>query len=76
MGWAIFGPMPEDDLRFGRLEQRLGLALDLQGSLAGITLDDVMSRFDVSRRTATRMLTAVRRGWPSVRMPMKKPSCT
>lgn len=53
--------MPEDDLRFGRLEQLLELALDLQGSFAGITLDDVMGRFEVSRRTATRMLTAVRR---------------
>jgi len=54
-------PMPADDLRFGRLEQLLELALDLQGSFAGIALDDVMSRYGVSRRTATRMLTAVRR---------------
>jgi len=53
--------MPTDDLRFGRLEQLLELALDLQGSFAGIALDDVMSRYGVSRRTATRMLTAVRR---------------
>jgi len=53
--------MPADDLRFGRLEQLLELALDLQGSFAGVALDDVMSRYDVSRRTATRMLTAVRR---------------
>ncbi|HEB91366.1 MAG TPA: WYL domain-containing protein [Deltaproteobacteria bacterium] len=53
--------MPTDDLRFSRLEELLGLALDLQGSFAGITLDDVMDRYAVSRRTATRMLTAVRR---------------
>lgn len=53
--------MAADDLRFARLEQLLELALDLQGSFAGISLDDVMSRHGVSRRTATRMLTAVRR---------------
>lgn len=53
--------MSEDDLRFSRLEELLELALDLQGSLSGVTLDDIMSRFDVSRRTATRMLTSVRR---------------
>jgi len=53
--------MAEDDLRFSRLEELLELALDLQGSLSGVTLDDIMSRFDVSRRTATRMLGSVRR---------------
>ncbi len=53
--------MPNDDLRFGRLEQLLELALDLQGSFGGVALDDVMTRYAVSRRTATRMLTAVRR---------------
>lgn len=53
--------MASDDLRFSRLEDLLELALDLQGSLSGVTLDDVMSRFEVSRRTATRMLGSVRR---------------
>lgn len=53
--------MPGDDLRFARLEQLLELALDLQGSFAGVSLDDVMTRYGVSRRTATRMLGSVRR---------------
>ncbi len=53
--------MASDDLRFSRLEQLLEIALDLQGSLSGRTLDDIMSRYSVSRRTATRMLGAVRR---------------
>lgn len=35
--------MASDDLRFSRLEELLEMALDLQGSLAGITLDDIMS---------------------------------
>lgn len=53
--------MAADDLRFSRLEELLEIALDLQGSLSGITLDDLMSRYSVSRRTATRMLGSVRR---------------
>jgi len=53
--------MSSDDLRFARLEELLQLALDLQGSLSGVSLDDVMSRHSVSRRTATRMLGSVRR---------------
>lgn len=53
--------MSDDDLRFSRLEELLELALDLQGSFSGVTLDDIMSRFEVSRRTATRMLSSVRR---------------
>jgi len=53
--------MGQDDARFGRLEDLLQLTLMLQGSLAGVSLGDVESRFGVARRTATRMLTAVRR---------------
>ncbi|HPG26539.1 MAG: WYL domain-containing protein [Spirochaetaceae bacterium] len=53
--------MSADDSRFSRLEELLELAIDLQGSFAGVSLDDVMTRFGVSRRTATRMLGSVRR---------------
>ena len=53
--------MSADDSRFSRLEELLELAIDLQGSFAGVSLDDVMGRFGVSRRTATRMLGSVRR---------------
>jgi predicted DNA-binding transcriptional regulator YafY len=51
----------DDDARYLQLERLLELALLLQGSLAGCSIDDVVARFEVSRRTATRMLTAVRR---------------
>jgi predicted DNA-binding transcriptional regulator YafY len=53
--------MASDDSRFGRLEELLDLALELQGSLGGVALPDVMERYEVSRRTASRMLGAVRR---------------
>jgi predicted DNA-binding transcriptional regulator YafY len=53
--------MGRDDLRFARLEELLQIAIDLQGSLSGLTLDDIMTRYAVSRRTATRMLGSVRR---------------
>lgn len=59
--YATFGRMPADDARFARLEQLIEIALDLQGSLRGVGLDDVMTRYGVSRRTATRMLASVRR---------------
>lgn len=53
--------MTSDDSRFTRLEDLLELALDLQGSLAGVSIGDVMQRYGVARRTASRMLGAVRR---------------
>jgi len=53
--------MTSDDSRFTRLEDLLELALDLQGSLAGVSIADVMERYGVARRTASRMLGAVRR---------------
>jgi len=54
-------PVSADDARYLQLERLLELALQLQGSLSGCSIDDVVARFEVSRRTATRMLTAVRR---------------
>jgi len=50
-----------DDLRYQRLENLLDLALRLQGSVPGVSIDDVMEVYAVSRRTANRMLGAVRR---------------
>ncbi len=52
--------MPEPE-RYQRTEQLLDMALQLQSSFAGLCLDDVMERYDVSRRTADRMLGTVRR---------------
>lgn len=53
--------MSADDARYLQLERLLELALQLQGSLRGCSINDVGARFEVSRRTATRMLVAVRR---------------
>lgn len=53
--------MASDDSRYDRLEDTLELALMLQGTLTGIALKDVEAHFGVSRRTAQRMMDAVRR---------------
>jgi len=58
--------MASDDLRFSRLEELLEIALDLQGSLAGLTLDDIMTRYEVSRRR--RHACSGRFGVPLVRV--------
>jgi hypothetical protein len=60
MRWTYLG-WPADDLHFSRLEGLFQIALDLQGSLSGLTLDDIVSCYGVSRRTSTRMLSSVRR---------------
>ena len=46
-------------MRYERLKQIVDLATALQGSHTGLTIDDVQSRFSVSRRTAERMRAAV-----------------
>lgn len=47
--------------RYHQIENLLDLAVRLQGSFQGVSLDDVAERYEVSRRTAVRMLEAVRR---------------
>ena len=49
------------DSRYERLEDILNLAIALQGSYRGLTLDDIQARFKVSRRTAERMRDAIGR---------------
>ncbi len=46
-------------MRYERLKHIVRLAIALQGSHTGLTLDDIQSRFKVSRRTAERMRAAV-----------------
>ena len=46
-------------MRYERLQDLMRLALHLQGAFGGLTLDDIQSRFGVSRSTAERMRTAV-----------------
>jgi predicted DNA-binding transcriptional regulator YafY len=44
--------------RYARVHDILRLVLDMQASAEGLTLEDVMGRFEVDRRTATRMRDA------------------
>ena len=52
--------MADDGIRYERLMDIIALAVRLQGSHAGVTLDDIQSDFGVGRRTAERMRNAVR----------------
>ena len=50
----------EDEwVRYERLRDIVRLAIRLQGSLGGLTLDDIQADFSVSRRTAERLRDAV-----------------
>lgn len=51
-------------MRYGRAERLIQLALEMQAARAGLTITDIMERFDVSRRTAIRMRDAVIRSFP------------
>ena len=46
-------------MRYERLQDIVRLAVRLQGSLGGLTLDDISDEFSVSRRTAERLRDAV-----------------
>ena len=52
-------------MRFERAESLVHLALTMQSSYMGITLDDIQDEFSVSRRTAERMRDSVLRVFPS-----------
>lgn len=47
------------EMRLGRLKDIVDLAIRLQGARGGLTMDDIVAEFDVSRRTAERMRHAV-----------------
>ena len=46
-------------MSFWKAEQLLALATMVSARHSGITLDDVVARFNVSKRTAQRMLRAL-----------------
>ena len=46
-------------MRYERLQDIVRLAVRLQGTLGGLTLDDIAAEFSISRRTAERMHDAV-----------------
>ena len=46
-------------MRYERVQDVVRLAVRLQGSRGGMTLDDIQAGFSVSRRTAERLRDAV-----------------
>ena len=48
------------DARYARMRDLLDLCIALQGTVRGLSLEDLSQRYDCSARTARRMLTAVR----------------
>jgi predicted DNA-binding transcriptional regulator YafY len=51
-------------MRYGRLADLLRLAMQMQGRVDGLSLDDIAQTFEVSRRTAERMRDAIRDALP------------
>jgi predicted DNA-binding transcriptional regulator YafY len=51
-------------MSFRKAEQLLALATLVAARRAGVTLDDVIERFDVSKRTGQRMLRALEAQFP------------
>ena len=45
--------------RYGRVVDIIRLAIEMQGSATGLSLDEIAARFEVDRRTATRMRDAI-----------------
>lgn len=46
-------------MRYERLKDIVNLAIRLQGARGGLTMDDIVAEFGVSRRAAERMRNAV-----------------
>ena len=46
-------------MRYEKADKRIQLALDLQASRTGLSLEDIQQRYDVGRRTAMRMRDAI-----------------
>ena len=51
-------------MRYSRAERLIQLALEMQAARGGLTISDIMEKFEVSRRTAIRMRDAVIRAFP------------
>ena len=58
--------MPEDDLRYSRMSDILGVLYMMMAEPNGITLDDICEEYNVSRRTAERMRDAIINIFPQV----------
>ena len=53
------GVVEDSGMRYERLQDIVRLAVRLQGTLGGLTLDDIAAEFSISRRTAERLRDAV-----------------
>lgn len=51
-------------MRYEKADNLLRLALDMQASRAGLSLNDIQDRYEVGRRTAMRMRDAIMRNFP------------
>lgn len=54
------------NMRYTRQEDLLKLALAMQASAEGVSLDDISEMFEVSRRTSERMRDALQRAFPQI----------
>ena len=59
-------PLGETSVSFQKAEQLLDLATLAAARRFGITLDDVIERFGISKRTAQRMLRALEMQFPDL----------
>ena len=53
-------------MRYEKAEAILRIALDMQGTAEGLSLDDIGCQHSVSRRTAERLRDAVERVFPQL----------
>lgn len=51
-------------MRYEKADNLLQLALDMQGTRGGLSLQDIQQRYEVGRRTAMRMRDAIMRNFP------------
>ena len=51
-------------MRYEKADNLLQLALDMQGSSIGLSLQDIQQHYEVERRTAMRMRDAIMRNFP------------
>ena len=56
----------QDKPRYSRVSDILDLAIFMQSKSLGITISDIMERYNVSRRTAERMRDSLLNIFPSI----------
>lgn len=64
-----------DDLRYSRLGDIIQVVFRMQGTQAGLTLEDICEELNVARRTAERIRDAILRNFPQIGELSSKDSC-